>query len=294
MKKILSPRILMIISMLIFGTISIFVRNINVSTGEIALYRAIIASVAIGLFLLITKRKINFKSIKKQLPLLFISGAAIGVNWILLFQAYRYTTVSIATLSNYFAPVLVTIICPIIFHEKLTIKHIICFIMSTVGIILIIGIQDNNNNNNNLIGILLGLGAAVCYASVIIINKFIKNVDDITRTFLQFISIIIFLLPYVLLTSGFNIHTLNFTGLIYLLIVGIVHTGITYCLYFSSLKNLKGQTAAILSYIDPLFAVLISVIVLQEAITFWQILGGILILGFTLLNEISIKKIKKN
>lgn len=294
MKKILSPRILMIISMLIFGTISIFVRNINVSTGEIALYRAIIASVAIGLFLLITKRKINFKSIKKQLPLLFISGAAIGVNWILLFQAYRYTTVSIATLSNYFAPVLVTIICPIIFHEKLTIKQIICFIMSTVGIILIIGIQDNNNNNNNLIGILLGLGAAVCYASVIIINKFIKNVDDITRTFLQFISIIIFLLPYVLLTSGFNIHTLNFTGLIYLLIVGIVHTGITYCLYFSSLKNLKGQTAAILSYIDPLFAVLISVIVLQEAITFWQILGGILILGFTLLNEISIKKIKKN
>ena len=290
MKKILSPRILMIISMLIFGTISIFVRNINVSTGEIALYRAIIASVAIGLFLLITKRKINFKSIKKQLPLLFISGAAIGVNWILLFQAYRYTTVSIATLSNYFAPVLVTIICPIIFHEKLTIKQIICFIMSTVGIILIIGIQDNNNNNNNLIGILLGLGAAVCYASVIIINKFIKNVDDITRTFLQFISIIIFLLPYVLLTSGFNIHTLNFTGLIYLLIVGIVHTGITYCLYFSSLKNLKGQTAAILSYIDPLFAVLISVIVLQEAITFWQILGGILILGFTLLNEISIKK----
>ena len=289
MKKILSPRILMIISMLIFGTISIFVRNINVSTGEIALYRAIIASVAIGLFLLITKRKINFKSIKKQLPLLFISGAAIGVNWILLFQAYRYTTVSIATLSNYFAPVLVTIICPIIFHEKLTIKQIICFIMSTVGIILIIGIQDNNNNNN-LIGILLGLGAAVCYASVIIINKFIKNVDDITRTFLQFISIIIFLLPYVLLTSGFNIHTLNFTGLIYLLIVGIVHTGITYCLYFSSLKNLKGQTAAILSYIDPLFAVLISVIVLQEAITFWQILGGILILGFTLLNEISIKK----
>lgn len=294
MKKILSPRILMIISMLIFGTISIFVRNINVSTGEIALYRAIIASVAIGLFLLITKRKINFKSIKKQLPLLFISGTAIGVNWILLFQAYRYTTVSIATLSNYFAPVLVTIICPIIFHEKLTIKQIICFIMSTVGIILIIGIQDNNNNNNNLIGILLGLGAAVCYASVIIINKFIKNVDDITRTFLQFISIIIFLLPYVLLTSGFNIHTLNFTGLIYLLIVGIVHTGITYCLYFSSLKNLKGQTAAILSYIDPLFAVLISVIVLQEAITFWQILGGILILGFTLLNEISIKKIKKN
>ena len=100
-------------------------------------------------------------------------------------------------------------------------------------------------------------------------------------------------MPYVLLTDGVNLHTLNTKGWIFLLIVGLVHTGITYCLYFSSLKELPGQKAAILSYIDPLVAVLVSVVVLKETMTVMQILGGILILGFTLWNEISPKKVNK-
>ncbi len=287
-KKQMNPRITMALSMAIFGTLGLFVRNISVSSGELALYRAVLAAILIGIFLLLTGQKIPFSKIRKEVPLLLISGIAMGINWILLFEAYKYTTVSVATLSYYFAPVTVTVICPFLFKEKLTAKQIICFAMSTLGLVLITG-TGGIGGGKDFIGILFGLGAAMFYAMVIILNKFIKNVDGIHRTFLQFVSAIIVLVPYVLLTSGITLGNLNSIGWINLLIVGLVHTGITYCMYFPSIKELPGQKAAILSYIDPLVAVFISVTVLGETMTLMQICGGLLILGFTLRNEISPK-----
>ncbi len=283
MKK---ARMMLIVSMTIFGTLGLFVRNIPVSSGELALYRAILAAVVIGLFLLVTKQKIPFGTIKKELPLLLLSGMAMGFNWILLFEAYKYTTVSVATLSYYFAPVIVTAVCPFLFREKLTKKQIICFVMSTAGLVLITGI-GNLAGGTDHIGILFGLGAAVFYATVILLNKFIKNVDGIHRTFLQFLAAILVLVPYVCMTSGVTLVNLDGIGWLNLLVVGLVHTGITYCLYFSSLKELPGQKAAILSYIDPLVAVVISVTLLGETMTLTQLVGGVLILGFTLWNELN-------
>ena len=279
---------MLIISMAIFGTLGPFVRNIPVSSGELALYRAILAALLISVYLLITGQKIPFTDLKKEVPLLLASGIAMGINWILLFEAYKYTTVSAATLSYYFAPVIVTLVCPILFREKLTGKQLICFLMSTIGLILITGIGDFGGGND-LIGILFGLGAAVFYAAVVLLNKFIRNVQGIHRTFLQFLAAVITLIPYVLMTNGVTLNTMNATGWVNLLIVGFLHTGLTYCLYFSSLKDLSGQKAAILSYIDPLVAVLVSVTVRGETMTLLQAAGGILILGFTLWNEISPK-----
>lgn len=161
-------------------------------------------------------------------------------------------------------------------------------IFGTLGLVLITGIGDVGGGND-FIGILFGLGATVFYATVILLNKFIKNVEGIHRTFLQFLSAIFTLIPYVLMTSGITLRTLNSIGWLNLLIVGLIHTGVTYCMYFSSLKELPGQKAAILSYIDPLVAVLISVTILDETMSLWQAIGGIMILGFTLWNEISPK-----
>ena len=157
--------------------------------------------------------------------------------------------------------------------------------MSTVGLFLIIGIGNVGQGSNNLLGILFGLGAAVFYAAVILLNKFIKNVAGVHPTLLQFFAAILILIPYVAVTGGMHLTGLNTSGWICLLTVGIVHTGITYCMYFSALKDLAGHETAILSYIDPLVAVFISVLVLGEKMTFVQMLGGIFILGFTLWNE---------
>lgn len=285
MQKFFDSRLMLVASMTIFGTLGLFVRNISVSSGELALYRAVLAALLLTGFFVLSKQHIPLSKVKKEIPLLLVSGVAMGINWILLFQAYKYTTVSAATLSYYFAPVIVTVVCPFLFREKLTVKQIICFIMSTVGLVLIIGIGDVHGDSN-IIGILFGLGAAVFYATVILLNKFIKKVEGIHRTFLQFIAAIITLTPYVLCTSGITLGSLNNIGWINLLIVGLVHTGITYCMYFSSLKELPGQKVAILSYIDPLVAVLISVTILGETMTMSQVIGGMLILGFTLWNEL--------
>ena len=290
MKESNRSRLMMIVSMTIFGTLAPFVRRIGVTSGELALYRALMAAALIGAFLLVNRQKIPFAAIKKEIPLLLLSGMAMGFNWILLFQAYKYTTVSVATLSYYFAPVIVTILCPIIFRERLTRKQIICFIMSTLGLVLITGIGDLSGANSHLTGILFGLGAASLYATVIMLNKFIKNVEGIHRTFLQFLAAIVVLVPYVALTSGFNLSVMDGAGWLCLLVVGFVHTGITYCLYFTSLKDIPGQKAAILSYIDPLIAVVISVTILGESMSFVQIIGGLLILGFTLWNELTPNK----
>ena len=278
-------KIMLSVSMAIFGTLGLFTRFIPLSSGELALYRAILAAALILVYLAVTKQKIDLKGIRRDIPLLLASGVAMGINWILLFQAYRYTTISAATLSYYFAPVIVTVASPLLFREKLTAKQILCFCMSTLGLVMIIGINNLTRGGSDLIGIILGLGAAVFYTTVILLNKFIKNVAGIHRTLLQVFAAIIILIPYVGVTDGVNLASLSGIGWACLLIVGLVHTGVTYCMYFSALKDLPGQEAAILSYIDPLVAVIVSVLVLGESMTILQFIGGVLILGFTLWNE---------
>ena len=281
---------MMIVSMAAFGTLAPFVRRISVASAELALYRAILAALLIGAYLLAAGQRIPLARIRRELPLLLFSGVAMGFNWILLFEAYKYTTVSAATLSYYFAPVIVTAVCPFLFRERLTRMQILCFAMSTLGIVMITGVSGASQGGRDLIGIGFGLGAAVLYATVILINKFIKNVEGIHRTLLQFLAAAAVLIPYVALTGGVTLSSMDLAGWACLLIVGLVHTGVTYCLYFTALRDLPGQKTAILSYIDPLVAVLISVLVLREPMTLWQAAGGALILGFTLLNELKTVK----
>ncbi len=284
MKKQSTAKFMLSLSMIIFGTLGLFTRNISVGSGELALYRAILASALIAGYFGVKRQRIDFKAIKKELLFLLFSGMAMGINWILLFEAYKYTSISNATLSYYFAPVLVTIVCPFLFRERLGKRQLVCFALSTLGLVCIIGFEGMSGGQH-LKGILLGLGAAVFYATVIIINKFIKNVEGMQRTFLQFLAAIIILLPYVISTGKISLGGLDTKGWVCLLMVGLIHTGITYCMYFSALKELKGQEIAILSYLDPLVAVVVSVVILGEGMTIWQLLGGILILGCTLWNE---------
>ena len=290
-------RLFIALAAAIFGTIGLFVRQISLPSAETALYRAVLAVLAIGTYLLITRQKIELSGMKKELILLLISGVAMGANWILLFEAYKYTTVSMATLSYYAAPVLITLVSTFLFREKLTPRKILCFVMSTLGILLITvsgsdggssplsGSSPFSGSGTDHIGIMFGLCAAVLYATVVLLNKFIKNVEGIQRTFLQFIAAVATLFPYVMLTGGTHLSSLNGAGWGFLLVVGLVHTGIAYCLYFSSLQHVSGQEAAVLSYIDPFVAVVLSVLLLHEPMSLMQMVGGAMILGFTLLNE---------
>ena len=273
-----------ITALLIFGTIGLFVKNIELSSSEIALTRGFIGGVTLILATIFLKKKISFEAIKNNLYLLIFSGLAVGLNWIFLFQGYKYTSISNATLSYYFAPIFVTILAPFILKEKLTLSKFLCVLMALVGMFCIVGV-DGINGGSDLIGIVYGLLAAGFYASVILMNKFLKGIDSIEITVIQLISATITLLPYVLYVEGLGILSVSSVSIPYILILGIVHTGIAYLLYFSSLQGLKGQTIAVLSYIDPVFAIIISAIILKEQLGVLQIIGGVLILGSSFLSE---------
>ena len=292
------------LSMTAFGTLALFVRHIPLTSAEVALFRAVIALVAIllgkAVYRAIKKRPLSAPAgrlspsrgrgrrgagLRRDALLLFLSGAAMGFNWIFLFEAYKYTTVSVATLSYYFAPVIVTVACPILFRERMTARDVLCFIGSTAGLALVIN-PAGLSGADPLKGVLFGLAAAALYAAVVLLNKGIARFSGIDRTVLQFGAAALVLLPYILLDGGFHFEGMNPAGWICLLAVGLIHSALAYVLYFSSLKSLPGHEAAILSYIDPLVAVLISLAVLREPVAPAQLLGGAMILAFTLGNEL--------
>ena len=278
--------------MVIFGTISYFVKNVAVSSAEIALWRVVIATAVILVIKLIRHEKLPFKQARGDFFLLCLSGLAIGGDWILFFEAFKYTSVSVTTLSYYFCPVLLMVLSPVIFKEHINLRQWLYFILATMGLVLIISARTRGSDKE-LIGIALGLAAAVCYAFIIIINKRIKSVSGLDKTVFQFFAAIVVLGVYVSLSSGFHAAELEPKGLIYLIILGLVHTALAYILYFSSISKLPAQKVAMLGYIDPLVAVIISVVLLQEHITLLQLVGGAMIIGFTILNELGEAKSAK-
>ncbi len=278
-----------IIAMLIFGTIGLFVKNIDLNSSEIALTRGFIGGITLLFAMVLLRKKVSIEAIRRNIYLLIFSGFAVGFNWIFLFQGYKYTSISNATLSYYFAPIFVTILAPFILKEKLTLSKFLCVLMALVGMFCIVGV-DGINGGSDLIGIAYGLLAAGFYASVILMNKFLKGIDSLEITIIQLLSATITLLPYVLYMDSGKSLNISLNSIPYILILGIVHTGIAYLLYFSSLQELKGQTIAVLSYIDPVFAIIISAIILKEHLGILQIIGGVLILGSSFLSEILNRK----
>jgi drug/metabolite transporter (DMT)-like permease len=286
----------LIITMLIFGSIGVFVKKIDLSSSEIAFLRGVIGSIFLLLVSLLIKHKPSFKALKQNAILLLLSGGAIGLNWIFLFESYRYTTVSNATISYYFAPIFVMILAPWVLKEKLTSVKVACIIAAMLGLFLIVnpGAETASGSQNHTAGILYGLLAAALYSSVILMNKFIKNLSGFETTLVQLMAGAIVLLPYILWQGDLNFAGLDSTSIVFILLLGIVHTGLAYFLYFTSIQQLKGQTIAVLSYIDPISAVIIAAIFLSESMTWMQMAGGILILGSTFLSERLEVKFAKN
>ena len=275
-------------SALVFGTIGIFRRYIPVSSAFLAFTRGILG----GLFVMIYTKVRNKGSVRdiprQKLLWLIISGAVMGINWMLLFEAYNHTTVAVATLCYYMQPTILILLSPILFRENLTKKKAVCAVVAVIGMILVSGVigGSSNSQGNDLYGVLLGLGAACFYAGVIIINKKVEGIDPFPKTMIQLLSAGITMIPYMLITHSFDSFPTDPRTLLLLLTVGLVHTGITYVLYFGSMEHLRTQTVAILGYIDPVSALFFSAVLLKEPLSLYNIIGAVLIIGSALISEI--------
>jgi len=279
-------RLMLICAMCIFGTIGILRKYIPYSSAFVALIRGIVGTLFLCLVLLLGRKKPDGPSIRNNFPLLLLSGAAIGFNWILLFEAYCYTSVATATLCYYLSPILVILASPLVLKERLTGKKVCCAALALTGMVLVSGVMDAGFQGiGELKGVLFGLGAAVLYASVILMNKIMRPIGPYDKTIVQLAVASLVVLPYVLLTEDVTAIVFTPLPLGLLLVAGIVHTGLAYWLYFGSMAALPAQTVALYSYIDPILAIVLSMVVLHEPMSFAAGIGAVMILGAAFFSE---------
>ena len=271
---------MLISSMFIYGTIGVFRRYIPLSSGTLALLRGVIGSVFLLCLILAKKKKVLPRADKKAIALLIISGGLIGFNWIFLFESYNHTTVATATLCYYLEPSIVMLVSPLFFREKLTVKKLVCVAVSFAGMILVSGIVGQELPSlSELKGILFGITAAVMYSSVVILNKKLGGIEPFSKTFVQLASAAVVILPYVLIAEDITAIPTDARSLVLIALVGVVHTGIAYALYFGSIPGLRAQTTAIFSYVDPVTALFLSFFFLHERVTVLGIVGAVMMIG---------------
>ena len=273
-------------SMLIFGTVGVLRRYIPLSSALLSFSRGILGGLFLLIFTLVRKKGAWEKIPTRTFVSLLVTGAMIGINWILLFEAYNHTTVAVATLCYYMEPTIVMLLSPLIFKERLTGKKALCAAVSIIGMVLVSGVITDGGGDKNLYGIALGLGAAFFYSGVVIMNKKTPGIDPFKRTTILLLSAGLVMLPYLLLTDGFRGEGVNAVSVILLLVLGIVHTGIAYAMYFGSMDGLNVQTIAVFSYIDPVSALLFSAFLLREPLSITGIIGAVLIIGSALFSEL--------
>ena len=281
----------LILAMVIFGTIGIFRKYIPLPSGIVACARGILGVAFLLIFIKVKKIKMDREAIKKHLAILLVSGGFIGLNWVLLFESYRYTSVAVATLCYYMAPIFVMIVSPFLLKEKLTGRKMLCVIVALIGMVFVSGVLDGGITDiSELKGILFGLGAAALYASVVMMNQKLREVPTYDKTIMQLGAAAVVLIPYILFVEDLSAVTLTPLMAIMLIIVGVVHTGIAYALYFGSMNGLKAQTVALFSYIDPIVAIILSALFLKEPMTVYSAIGAVLVLGATMISELPEKR----
>lgn len=284
-------KISLLFSLVIFGSIGLFVRNIPMPSSQIALFRGASGTIFLAGVLLIGKKKIAWKALRKNALLLLASGTAMGFNWIFLFEAYKYTTIARATLSYYLAPVFVILLSPFLLKERLTGRKLASAAIALAGMVLISGVfGEGSGGGDELLGIGFGILSGALYAAVILMNKFVRELSGLETTIAQLFAAAAVLFPYVGLTEGGFLPAISGGAFVLLLLVGFFNTGFCYWLYFSAVQELPAQTVAVFSYLDPVTAILLSTLLLKEAMTGGQWVGAALILGAAFAGELPQKK----
>lgn len=287
----MNPKLKFIISMLIYGSLGLFVTRLSIPTSQIVFVRAVLGCLALFLVLLTTGKIKNHISFGNFILLLFI-GALIGVNWLLLFDAYRYTYVSTATLIYYTQPIFLIILSCLFLREELTKRKVIGMLLAIIGMLLVNGVQVGGSDPKH--GFILSISSAIIYAFVVFLNKAcksLKKVDGLVLTDVQLFGAAL-VMGFYTFTNGYNgeLTHLDKQSIIVLLILGIVHSALAYYLYFTSMKHIDSQSVAVLGYIDPVSAVLFSFFFLNEKLSILQWIGAALVLGGALYSQIKSQK----
>lgn len=266
--------VMYIVSLLIFGSNGVFASHIDMTSAEIVCMRTLIGSLALILVLLVSRTKLDWAVMKREAFKLIAAGICLGVNWALLFEAYKLMSVSIATLTYYLAPIIVLLLSPLLLREKQSARAYIGMCAAVVGLVLAVGLGDTSVTAT---GLIVGLGSAVFYAGLIIFNKKIDGVTGLPLTTIEMVIAACVMLPYVLLTGGYVGFPPDMEGTLYLIFLCLVNTGLACWLYFSSMNRLPARAVALFGYVDPVSALIFSAVFLGDRMGALQIAGAVLV-----------------
>ena len=269
-------------------------RWITLPSTSLAAFRAFIGAVFLGIVIAVMKKSAFAGLTKKQLIVLAVSGVALGVNWALLFEAFNHTTIACATLCSYMEPVFVIIASVPILKEKLTLRKTLCCLCAVFGLILACDIMGERLGEGDIKGILFGLGSGLLYAAAVILNKIAGKTDAMAKTFIQLAAASAVLVPYSMITEWNEIVSMDLRSVLLTLVVGIFMTGFAYIFFFGGIDGLKAQTVALLSYLDPVLAIIAAALIIGEVPSLLQIIGAVIIILSLSVGEFELpeKKIK--
>ena len=290
-----NAKLQLICSMLIFGTIGVFRNHIALPSGMIACVRGICGALFLVLLVRLRGMRFSGEAIRRNIGLLVFSGVLIGFNWILLFEAYRYTSLAVATFAYYMAPVFVIVISALLFRQGFSLGRALCVLLAMLGMVFVSGVLETGLPTvHELRGIGFGLAAALLYAVIVLLNSKLTQIGPYDRTVVQLAAAGLALVPYVLLAEDWSAVHPDILSILLLIVVALFHTGFAYAMYFGSMAFLPVQTVALFSYIDPMTAILLAAILPEESFTLFGAIGAALILGSTLLNEFLEKRQRIN
>ena len=270
-------------ALLLFGLNGIVASQIPLNSYEIVFLRTLIGSILLIALFLIGKGKLHINIYKKDALFIVLSGIAMGTSWMFLYEAYQQIGVSLSSLLYYCGPIIVMILSPIIFREKLTAPKLLGFATVLVGIFLVNG--NAPQGNSNTWGLLCGAMSAVMYFFMVTLNKQSKSISGMENSVIQLVVSFLTVAIFTGIKQGFVIHV-PAAAWIWILILGVVNTGIGCYLYFSPLTKLPVQTVAVCGYLEPLSAVIFAAVLLGEKMTIVQIIGAVCIIGGAMIGEL--------
>lgn len=270
-----------VLSMLIFGSNGLLAAHISLPSSQVVLLRTLLGGAVLSALVLL-RGGFDRAAVRAELASLLLGGAALGANWVALFGAYRLLNVSLATLIYYVGPMLILLLSPLLFREKLGGAKIAALCLVAVGLVCISG--SIALGGLSTAGLAVALASALLYAALIVFNKRITRTGGLQTAAIELDVAFVVVLLYVLLTGG--LQRPQVSDLPFIAVIGLVNTGLAYFLYFSGLQKLSGQSVALISYVDPVSALLFSALLLGEMLTPLQMVGAVLILGGAMFGEL--------
>lgn len=284
--------LMFVAAMLIFGSNGVFASMLEMSGAQLVLLRTLIGGAVLLIIILISRSRTPKEVLLREKWRLLFAGVCLGANWALLFEAYNLMNVSLATLTYYTAPVLVLVLAPLVLKERQNGLAYLGMAVVIVGMLLVVG-TDFGEGGVSATGLIVGLGSAVFYAMLMLVNKQITGVSGLNLTFIEIVIAAVILLPYVFATSGGVPLPTDARGIFALLFLCTVNTGVACWLYFSSMNRLPAKAVALMGYFDPVSALIFSAVFLDERLSSVQLAGAILVLAGALVGQFRPRRFTK-